>query len=82
MKGERNAQVYQVGPHLFGTSSTIPHWKTGKSPTRAFASPLPSCSNLKEVRELNNRDSEISCCPYSGVLSEMLAGQGGSGSLF
>ena len=28
MKGERNAQVYQVGPHLFGTSSTIPHWKT------------------------------------------------------
>ena len=26
----------------------------GKSPTRAFASPLPSCSNLKEVRELNN----------------------------
>ena len=28
MKGERNAQVYQVGPYLFGTSSTIPHWKT------------------------------------------------------
>ena len=28
MKGERNVQVYQVGPYLFGTSSTIPHWKT------------------------------------------------------
>ena len=28
MKGERNAQVYQVGPYLFGTSSTIPRWKT------------------------------------------------------
>lgn len=28
MKGERNAQVYQAGPYLFGISSTIPHWKT------------------------------------------------------
>ena len=25
-----------------------------ESPARAFASLLPSCSNLKEVRELNN----------------------------
>ena len=26
----------------------------GKSPTRAFASPVPSCSNLTDVRDLNN----------------------------
>ena len=59
MKGERNAQVYQVGPYLFGTSSTIPHWKTEE----LIPSLKPFLLSLDTYKKKRTQNRILTCRP-------------------
>ena len=59
MKGERNAQVYQVGPYLFGTSSTIPHWKTEE----LIPSPETFPVIFRYIQKKRTQNSILTCRP-------------------